>query len=424
MIAGGSQVCRSSTTLATLKGFFEKLKTYKLLASMHFYREVIAVTAHLSFKMQKQSCLVTDVIDSIKEGKEKITEFQANDTELPFPAIEQDDGSLQINASSTNLPANQTFKEKMQLTEKQKAKALKFVTIHRESINIKYVHQGKQAIGHIRNQLLPAINDCITERFKSFEEPVFQAMVITDHHRWDFDDHNYGIKEIEVLVDHFTEPLQFHNFNLQASNYEFRQLKKLVRSKYYHMELPTSMWNKIFQQHNDSYPNILLVMEIILCLSCSSSNVERGFSAINRILTSSRVLLGKKHIDDLMMIRINLPTLSQLDPHYEAKLVQKATDHYLQKNRYHKTTSSSSSKSRSEDAANSEDLFLPIKRACIADNMLLVNEDYKSIRNWKVTTYLIQTKIVLMMSYKGISEKLIFYIYIAFLITVLRSIKR
>lgn len=205
-------------------------------------------------------------------------------------------------------------------------------------------------------------------------------MVIVDHHRWDHDNSNYGIDEINNLADHFSEPLKFHEFNLQAALFEFRQLKKLVHAKYSHMQQPTSLWNVIFQQHTEAFPNILLVFEIILCISCSSSNVERGFSTLNRILTASRVSLGKKHIDDLMMIRVNVPTLTTLDPNYEEKLVQKTVKNYLKKKRYHKTRSNASNKQfKGRDVTALEDLFLPQKRVRIDENVLLLDEGYLHI---------------------------------------------
>ena len=141
-LAGGREVCRLATTLATLRGFFEKLQSYKCLAGMHFYCKAIRIIAHLSFTMQKQNGLVIDVIDSIKEGLEKLEEIAADAEELPFPVIlSKEEDTLVIEAKSTNLPATQTFGEHNQLTEKQKAKAMKFVTIHKESITIKNIHQ-------------------------------------------------------------------------------------------------------------------------------------------------------------------------------------------------------------------------------------------------------------------------------------------
>ena len=141
-LAGGREVCRLVTTLPTLQGFFEKLQSCKYLAGMHFYRKAICITAHLSFMMQKQNALVIDVTDSIKEGLEKLEEIATDAEELPFPVIQnEEEDTLVIEARSANLPATQTFWEHNQLTETQKAKAIKFVTIHKKSITIKNVHQ-------------------------------------------------------------------------------------------------------------------------------------------------------------------------------------------------------------------------------------------------------------------------------------------
>ena len=45
--------------------------------------------------------------------------------------------------------------------------------------------------------------------------------------------------------------------------------------------------------------------------------------------------LGKLHIDNLIMIIINLAIFASFDPNSEEKLVQKATNIYLEKKRYH-----------------------------------------------------------------------------------------
>ena len=43
--------------------------------------------------------------------------------------------------------------------------------------------QGRQSVQQIRNRLLPNIIEFITQRFASFEDDVFQSMVIVDPHR-------------------------------------------------------------------------------------------------------------------------------------------------------------------------------------------------------------------------------------------------
>ena len=159
MIVGASESCHSATTLSTLKGFFDKLQSYKYVATIHFYQQAIYISAHLSFTMQKQQCLITNIVHTINEKKEKITELQSSECKLPFPSITDGDGNVKIDAAATNLPVNQTFKNQNQISEKQKGKALKCITIHNESIAVKKVFQGKQDVKRIQNNLLLLIND-------------------------------------------------------------------------------------------------------------------------------------------------------------------------------------------------------------------------------------------------------------------------
>ena len=106
-----------------------------------------------------------------------------------------------------------------------------------------------------------------------------------------------------------------------------------MKAKYHHFMHSCSLWEVIFQQHNEANPNTHSIMEILLVISFSHGNTKRGFSTINRILTTAHVSLGKLHVDSLMMIRINVPILPSLGPNYEKILVKKATNIYLEKKR-------------------------------------------------------------------------------------------
>ena len=92
--------------------------------------------------------------------------------------------------------------------------------------------------------------------------------------------------------------------------------------------------------------------------------------------------LGKKHIDDLMLLRVNVPTLATLDPNYEEKLVQKTVNNYLKQKHYHKTKLNASKKQFKgcNDVTALEDLFLPQKRAQAVNNEnVLIDEGYLEI---------------------------------------------
>ena len=105
----------------------------------------------------------------------------------------------------------------------------------------------------------------------------------------------------------------------------------------------------------------ILLAELVIAMEWASSTVERGFTAVNRMLTKIRLRLSKVRLNNLLLLRINVPILTALDPNYESKLVDKTFDLDLNKQkRYHLTKSStSSSKSPSSCVTEKEDLFLP-----------------------------------------------------------------
>ena len=100
-------------------------------------------------------------------------------------------------------------------------------------------------------------------------------------------------------------------------------------------------------------------------------------------MTASCASLAKKRIDDLLLLRVNVPTLATLDPNYEEKLVQKTVNNYLKQKRYHKTKSNASKKQFKghDDITALEDFFLPQKRARAVnnENVLLIDEGYLEI---------------------------------------------
>ena len=66
----------------------------------------------------------------------------------------------------------------------------------------------------------------------------------------------------------------------------------------------------------------------------SSPMVERGFSTVNGILTDNCLRLSTNALNNLMVIHINCPVLTALDPNHEQKLVRKAVTKYMSNTSY------------------------------------------------------------------------------------------
>ena len=73
-------------------------------------------------------------------------------------------------------------------------------------------------------------------------------------------------------------------------------------------------WAKINLMWSTELPNLLKLIDLILSISSSTAECERGFSAMKRIKSSERSLLKIKTLDDLMMIHMNSKECSLFDP--------------------------------------------------------------------------------------------------------------
>ena len=60
--------------------------------------------------------------------------------------------------------------------------------------------------------------------------------------------------------------------------------------------------------------NILLLVEMMVAVSPSTAQCERGFSAMNRIKTPQRNALASSTLNDLMTICVDGPSLEDFDP--------------------------------------------------------------------------------------------------------------
>ncbi|XP_064596785.1 zinc finger protein 862-like [Liolophura sinensis] len=321
--------CKTET-VAKLRGYLRKFLSYSYLSSLNFYMQVLRVTAQMSYVLQTPTSLITDVIESISEAKTNLRELTATEEDLPFDTegtAESD--SVKLSAKATNLPATLAFKEK--LNEKQKRQVEKYCTIVKQDYDIKFVRQGKANVRRVKETLIPAISEAIDARFAPFlsEQEIYASVQIADHRCWDFEEKTFGLDKIQKLSEHFQEPLGYHEYDMKKAQSEFRQLKAVVAAKYRKFRNPLQLWKTVFQHYVSKYPNILLLIELCLCFAWSSATVERGFSVCGRTLTDARTSMSKGTLDDLLVLRINLPSLEKLDSEYETSLVDRAVSQYL-----------------------------------------------------------------------------------------------
>ena len=124
------------------------------------------------------------------------------------------------------------------------------------------------------------------------------------------DSKDYGIDQILNLYDHFKVPLDETGFNANRVGREWRLLRAFIKSLYINAVLknPLSLekiWQNIIKFRQNEYPNVCLLVSLLICLSGSNSTVKRAFSVLNLILDDRRLSLGNQAMKDIMIVKCN-----------------------------------------------------------------------------------------------------------------------
>nr|XP_057918161.1 zinc finger protein 862 [Doryrhamphus excisus] len=124
----------------------------------------------------------------------------------------------------------------------------------------------------------------------------------------------FGDHEIESLCDHFNGLLQNLGCDVNQLRYhEWIDLKNyLLRIQARHQGMKV-VWKELFSVHKDRFPNILILVEIILVLPLSTSVCERGFSFMKRVKSDWRASLTTEMLRRLLFIAIEGPSLHAFD---------------------------------------------------------------------------------------------------------------
>ena len=69
------------------------------------------------------------------------------------------------------------------------------------------------------------------------------------------------------------------------------------------------MWQRIFAEYTERFPNILMLVEIMLVLPLATACCECGLSTLKQIKSDWRSRLGTETLDHLMRISIDGPDL-------------------------------------------------------------------------------------------------------------------
>lgn len=78
-------------------------------------------------------------------------------------------------------------------------------------------------------------------------------------------------------------------------------LERKCRKMYGKIEA-LAMWGNMITYRRDRFPNILLILNLVMCLGVSNSVVKGGFSHLTRILPDTRLFMNQGTMEKLLLI--------------------------------------------------------------------------------------------------------------------------
>ncbi|XP_072169762.1 zinc finger protein 862-like [Diadema setosum] len=188
--------------------------------------------------------------------------------------------------------------------------------------NVKLTNVRREVLTAFQNSRkthVKKIKECVDARFSDFNSQLFQAFKVLDTNTWPRDKPSldqFGHKELNTVYEHFKGLLQ--EVQPESIQTEWNSFKSYWNS--FLMDLQSSdVWRAFVTVSMSKYPNLGLLIRVLLTFPISNAKVERGFSTMRRIKTDWRCRLSAQTLDHLMRISIEGPSSIDYDPQCAVK---------------------------------------------------------------------------------------------------------
>ncbi|XP_071958287.1 zinc finger protein 862-like isoform X2 [Antedon mediterranea] len=250
-----------------IKGYLKTLKSEKFKVYIHLYAVILRILARLSLSLQKTGRTVGEVKVEVMSCMAEMNAL-CNKTDI------------QLRLLGGQTPSDDEDDEQLALAQ------------------VPSLHDMKGTY--------TTIKQCLSERFDNLvSSKELGAMLVFEPTNWQEEDidalHLYGADEVNLLVENYRHSLIMNGCNIDNVLVQFNNLKlDATLNKY--ITTFTSFWQMIIRKKRDRYNDLLHLVVIIMAIPISTSNVERTFSAIKRILGDWRLVLKATTVEALLRI--------------------------------------------------------------------------------------------------------------------------
>ena len=273
------------------KNYLNNLTTERFLTFLHFMLDWTQVLSEISKVFQEKHCLISQIASRVTELKQKLNKMKTKRGKML----------------------------RQFLTEKESG-VFKGSEVTRPQKRGRQAQETPEAISKDLNTLLTSSENFLEERFiqhttgephSLFSVFNFQNWPENDvKHREEFQ--NYGDEEIDKLLSMYPPRLISDEEKEKASD-EWLDLKLYMKRKSF-KSVQDGYENMLKSSDTAHIKNISTLVKIMLTISPSTAECERGFSKMNMIKTDKRTRLQYDSLAPLVRINCDGPPLKDFKP--------------------------------------------------------------------------------------------------------------
>lgn len=117
---------------------------------------------------------------------------------------------------------------------------------------------------------------------------------------------------MERLTDHFRPVLTSAGVDVDLITDQWTIAKSYLYKEPTTLERIT--WSEVNRKLRGSCPDILDLVDLVLCMPASTADCERGFNAMKMVKSDWRSSLNCETLSDLLMVHLSSPSIKEFDP--------------------------------------------------------------------------------------------------------------
>ncbi|XP_070578348.1 E3 SUMO-protein ligase KIAA1586-like [Ptychodera flava] len=256
-----------------------------------FLQDVLSVLHTTCLSLQANNLTFSEVSDYITACKKAVDELKSRNGsyfQQFLDSVREYETELEIEFHGHTIPANKKQRENFAKSSE------KFLTFLSDNLASRFVEND--------DEISSAFDILVPSKLPTEADQIAK----------------YGDVEISKLGEFFGTDKTDGDGNTvnpplnKAKLISEWSLFKHVMCKYRNQEF-TEFWEWGLKTHDQAYPNLCILATICLTCPVTSVNVERGFSRYNIIKTALRNALHTDNVNNLMMIKIEGPPLTDFD---------------------------------------------------------------------------------------------------------------